>query len=94
MWNEDQAGPVQTLPYLGSGWQPEGLPARHPHEYIRRGTAKLLTLFHPATGEVRVKGARRRTNVALQGQPWVMMFASPLAALIFVPLIVQTAQPW
>jgi hypothetical protein len=55
VWNEDEAGPFQTIPYPGSCWQPEGRPARYPHEYIRNNTAKLLTLFHPTTGEVRVK---------------------------------------
>ena len=38
---------------------------RLPHEYIRAGTAKLLTLFHPATGEVRVKGVTSTDNVTL-----------------------------
>ncbi len=65
MWNEDEAGPFQTIPYPGSCWQPEGRPARYPHEYIRNNTAKLLTLFHPTTGEVRVKGVRSCTNVVL-----------------------------
>ena len=36
--------------------EPVGKPRRQPHEYIRGGTAKLLTLFRPATGEVRAKG--------------------------------------
>jgi hypothetical protein len=46
-----------------------GKPARYPHEYIRNGTAKQLTLFHPATGEVRVKGVLRATNGTLH--PWL-----------------------
>jgi len=37
------------------------------HEYIRGGTAKLMTLFHPATGEVRVHGTRSCTNEVLHG---------------------------
>lgn len=65
MWNEDEAGPFQTVPYAGSSWQPEGHPARQPHEYERNGTAKLLTLFHPSTGEVRVKGVTSCTNAVL-----------------------------
>jgi hypothetical protein len=32
---------------------PVGYPAHYPHEDVRGGTAKLLTLFRPATGEVR-----------------------------------------
>jgi len=36
-----------------------------PHEYVRHGTAKLITLFHPATGQVRVKGVTSCPNVVL-----------------------------
>jgi hypothetical protein len=36
-----------------------------PHEYVRNGTAKLMTLFHPASGQVRVKGVRGTPNVVL-----------------------------
>ena len=53
---EDEAGPYQTLPFPGEHWHPDGKPVAHPHEYVREGTAKQLTLFHPRTGEVRVKG--------------------------------------
>ena len=69
MWTEDEAGPYQTVPYPGASWQPIGEPKRRPHEYVRQGTAKLLTLFHPATGEVRVRGVRRTTNEVLH--PWL-----------------------
>jgi hypothetical protein len=41
----------------------------YPHEYIRNGTAKQLTLLHPASGEVRVKGVRRTSNAVLH--PWL-----------------------
>ena len=41
----------------------------NPHEYIRNGTAKLLTLFHPASGQVRVKGVSSSANVILH--PWL-----------------------
>jgi hypothetical protein len=44
-------------------------PAKYPHEYIRDGTAKLLTLFHPKDGKVRVKGGRNCTNQVLH--PWL-----------------------
>lgn len=37
------------------------------HEYIRNGTAKLMTLFHPTTGEVRVRATRSCTNAGLHG---------------------------
>ena len=40
-----------------------------PHEYFRGGTAKLLTLFRPATGEVRGKGVTNAPNVVLH--PWL-----------------------
>ena len=54
VWGEDEAGPFQTIPYPGQQWCPAGHPARYPHEHVRNGTAKLLTLFHPASGAVRV----------------------------------------
>ena len=69
VWVQDEAGPYQTKPYPGESWQPEGHPTQQPHEYIRNGTAKMLTLFHPATGEVRVKGVTHSTNAILH--PWI-----------------------
>jgi hypothetical protein len=36
---------------------------------MRQGTAKLFTLFHPASGKVRVRGVRRATNEVLH--PWL-----------------------
>jgi hypothetical protein len=69
VWVEDEAGPYQTVPYPGESWQPEDHPVHQPHEYIRNGTAKMLTLFHPATGEVQVKGVTQSTNAILH--PWV-----------------------
>lgn len=69
VWTQDEAGPYPTLPYPGHHWQPMGEPARYPHEYVRAGTAKQLTLFHPATGVVRVKGVRQCTNAVLH--PWL-----------------------
>lgn len=69
VWTEDEAGPYQTIPYPGSQWYPDGEPVRYPHEYIRGGTAKQLTLFHPTSGEVRVKGVRSAPNVVLH--PWL-----------------------
>jgi hypothetical protein len=69
IWNQDEAGPYQTIPYPGASWQPEGHPVHQPHEYIRNGTAKILTLFHPSTGQVRVKGVTHSTNAVLH--PWI-----------------------
>jgi hypothetical protein len=46
-----------------------GLPSQQPHEWIRGGTAKLLTLFHPATGELRGKAVEHSSNAVLH--PWL-----------------------
>lgn len=69
MWTQDEAGPYQAIPQPGPSWQLEGHPARQPHEYVRGGTAKLLTLFHPATGEVRARPVERAPNTVLH--PWL-----------------------
>jgi hypothetical protein len=80
VWCEDEAGPFQAIPQPGSSWQPEGHPARQPHEYVRGGTAKVLTLFRPADGQVRVEGAVSVTNAVLH--PWMKReLAAVLAAL-------------
>jgi len=80
VWTEDEAGPYQTLPYPGAHWQPIEQPVRHPHDYLRCGTAKQLTLFHPQSGVVRVEGVRRCTNAVLH--PWLEAeLAQILAAL-------------
>ena len=65
VWAQDEAGPFQTAPYPGESWQPTGEPTHQPHEYLREGTAKLLTLFHPSDGRVRVKGVTSVTNEVL-----------------------------
>lgn len=69
VWTEDEAGPFQTRPYAGHAWRPAGEPRRQSHEYVRNGTAKLLTLFHPSTGQVRVKGVTNCPNTVLH--PWL-----------------------
>ena len=69
LWCQDEAGPYQAIPQPGQSWQPERHPQCQPHEYIRGGTAKLLTLFRPATGEVRAKGVPRAPNAVLH--PWL-----------------------
>src|SRR3954467_10949874 len=65
LWCQDEAGPFTTQPYDGTSWQPAGNPSRQPHEYLPDGTAKLLTLLHPTSGQVRVKGVRSTTNAVL-----------------------------
>jgi hypothetical protein len=65
VWTEDEAGPFQTVPFAGNSWQEQGRPQRQASEYIRNGTAKMLTLFHPQDGQVRVKGVRSCTNLVL-----------------------------
>ncbi len=69
MWCQDEAGPYQAIPQPGQSWRPEGKPRGQPHEYIRGGTAKLLTLFRPVTGQVRAKGVTNAPNVVLH--PWL-----------------------
>lgn len=69
LWNEDEAGPYQAIPQPGEDWHPVGKPRLLPHEYQRGGTAKLLTLFRPATGLVRAKGVLSAPNVVLH--PWL-----------------------
>jgi len=69
VWCQDEAGPYQAIPQPGQSWRPEGRPVCQPHEYIRGGTAKLLTLFRPATGEVRARGVTNAPNVVLH--PWL-----------------------
>jgi hypothetical protein len=80
VWCTDQAGPYQTVPYAGRSWRPEGQPARLPHEYLREGTAKALTLFHPADGHVRLKGVTACTNAVLH--PWLKRELSDLLAAL------------
>jgi hypothetical protein len=65
VWCQDEAGPYQTTPSPGSSWAPEAHPARQPHESGRNGTAKLLTLFRPATGQVRLSGVTACPNAVL-----------------------------
>jgi len=66
---QDEAGPYQAIPQPGESWQPLGRPALLPHEYLRGGTAKLLTLFRPASGEVRAQGVTSAPNAVLH--PWL-----------------------
>lgn len=83
MWTQDEAGPYQTRPYPGGHWQAEGKPRTYPHEYLKDGTAKLLTLFHPANGKVRVKGVTTCPNVVLHG--WLQQELNEILALLPAP---------
>ena len=67
-WCQDEAGPYQAIPQPWASWPPAGDPARRPHEDLRGGTATLLTLFHPATGEVRAWPVLPTTTAILH--PW------------------------
>jgi hypothetical protein len=80
VWCEDEAGPFQTVPQAGPSWQPEGKPAEQPHEYFRNGTAKMLTLLHPRTGETRVQGVTSCTNQVLHG--WLQKELSAIVAAL------------
>ena len=63
-----------------------------PHEYARGGTAKLLTLFRPATGEVRATGVLSAPNAVLH--PWLQEeLQAILDALDQEPLPVRVALP-
>ncbi len=64
-------------------------PTRLPHEYIRGGTAKLLTRFHPATGAVRAKGVTNTPNTVRH--PWLQ--AELLAILAALPPLPPTPRP-
>ena len=66
---QDEAGPYQAIPQPGPSWQPTGKPATQPHEYVRGGTVKLLTLFRPVTGEVWAKPVEHAPNSVLH--PWL-----------------------
>ena len=80
---EDEAGPFQTVPHPGTSWQPERRPARQPHEYVRNGTAKMLTLFRPSDGRVRVEGATSVTNAVLH--PWMKRERTTILAELPAP---------
>jgi len=83
VWCHDQAGPFQTKPYPGISWQLQGEPVRQSHEYIRNGTAKLMTLFHPASGQVRAKGVTSCPNSVLH--PWLKQELTAILAALPEP---------
>jgi transposase len=68
------------VPHPGSGWRPRGHPATQPHEYVRGGTCKVLTLFHPATGRVHLQPVSRCTNPVLHG--WLKQRLAAIVAAL------------
>ncbi len=93
MWCQDEAGPYQAIPHPGPHWQPTAAPARQPHEYVRGGTAKMRTLFRPATGELRAAGVRHTTNALLH--PWLKHeLLAALAELPPLPAASAAAREW
>jgi DDE superfamily endonuclease len=91
VWCTDQAGPFQTVPHPGPSWQPEGEPACQPHEYLRDGTAKVLTLFHPADGRVRAEGVTACPNTVLHG--WLKQELTAVLAALPTPPAMTTGSP-
>jgi DDE superfamily endonuclease len=83
VWCEDEAGPFQAVPHPGPSWQPREHPTLQPHEYIRGGTTKILTLFHPASGQVRLRPAPHCTNAVLH--PWLREHLSAILAALPAP---------
>jgi transposase len=77
------------VPHPGSGWRPRGHPATQPHEYVRGGTRKILTLFHPATGRVHLRPVASCTNPVLHG--WLKEMLAAIVAALPVPAPVADA---
>jgi hypothetical protein len=90
VWAEDEAGPYPTVPYPGSHWHPAGHPVRYPHEYVRNGTAKQLTLFHPMSGTVRVKGVHSTPNAVLH--PWLQSELEAILSALPEPGVLPAAE--
>lgn len=80
LWCQDEAGPYQAIPQPTERWAKQGQPYCHSHTYVRGGTAKLLSLFHPLTGQVRVKGVTQSTNAILH--PWLKEQVSAILAAL------------
>lgn len=90
VWCEDEAGPYGTQPYAGASWQLENQAAHLPHQYFREGTAKMITLLHPKTGEVRVKGVTNTRNETLH--TWLKSELSNILAALPDPAPVTDPQ--
>jgi len=92
VWCQDEAGPYQAIPHPGAQWHPAGCPARQPHEDLRGGTAKLLTLFHPATGAVRARGVTSSVNAVLH--PWLQVQLTQILSALPAPPPLGTGPLW
>ncbi len=77
------------MPQPGGSWRPRGHPATRPHEYVRGGTCKLLTLFHPATGHVHLQPVGSCTNPVLHG--WLKERLATIVAAL--PVRAEPADP-
>jgi hypothetical protein len=63
---------------------------RLPHEHLRHGTAKLLLLFEPASGQACVQGVSSTANAVLH--PWLkQQLSAILAALPAAPPVEDAA---
>jgi len=71
---------------VGADWAPRP-PA---HEYVRLGTAKLLTLFRPATGEGPAQGGTACPNRVLH--PWLKAAVRAVLATLPEPAPVIDAE--
>ncbi len=70
----------------GSSWQLVGQARHQAHEYTCNGTAKLLTLFQPASGQVHVKGVTSTTNAVIH--TWLNAQFTDILAARSVPEVV------
>jgi hypothetical protein len=89
VWTEDEAGPYLTRPYPGHSWAEQGQARHQPHEYVRNGTVKLLTLFCPRSGALRAKGVTSVPNAVLH--PWLQQELTVVLAHLPPPRL--TADP-
>ena len=84
VWTQDEAGPYPTRPMPGQRWAGQGQARRQPHEYMRNGTAKLLTLYCPSSGELRAKGVTAASNAVLN--PWLQQELTAVLDRLPVPV--------
>ena len=91
VWCQDEAGPYRAVPQPGVTWAPVGKPALQPHEYIRGGTVKLLTLLRPATGEVRAQAVTNAPNAVLH--PWLRAELAAVLATLPPVTVPDPARP-
>jgi len=59
---------------------------------VRGGTTKLLTLFHPASGKVRVKAVSQSTNAILH--PWIQEQVTQILASLPEPALPTDKSVW